>query len=313
MRNQGIYDRLFSGDAVMTAVVTDGDEAAVRLDQRYGSAPPTLPDGGTSLEDASGLEEFAEAFSYRQHLDHLLGDLRTVHTGLAVAEDAHQGKLMLLEELFYQRDRVGERLQNLFFKVRHTLETLYSETQRKGRRWRRGFVLASITGATPRTPRRFLQQVEQTERFLREPVVDPPTLELNGVQVDFDELANDLEPVRREYGDLLDAIDRTQKEAQGALVAKNEAIDEYDRVFGWVTRAFESLFSLAGMEELARRIRPSVRRKGRRAIDEEDAPEAADASESAAASAPAESAPADESSSEAAPQASSSEAEPTDA
>ncbi len=55
------------------------------------------------------------------------------------------------------------------------------------------------------------------------------------------------------------------------MVVKNQAIEEYDRVFGWVTRAFESLFSLAGLEELARRIRPSVRRKGRRAVDEEDA------------------------------------------
>ena len=73
--------------------------------------------------------------NYRQLLDHLFGDLTTAHTGLAAAEDEHQGKLMLLEELYYQREQVGEKLQAVFFKVRHTLETLYSETQRTGRRW----------------------------------------------------------------------------------------------------------------------------------------------------------------------------------
>ncbi len=273
MRRKGVSDRLFSGGAVMTAVITDGDNVADRLEERYGSAPPTLPREVTSTADATNLEEFAAAFSYRQHLDHLFGDLETAHSGLAAADDEHQGKLMLLEELYHQRDEVGDKLQSVYFKVRHTLETLYSETQRRGRRWRRGFVLASVSGVTPRTPRRFLQQVEQTEKFLREPAVEPPSLELNGIQVDFVGLADDLKPLRQHYADLLDGIDRAGKQAEGAMVAKNEAIGQYDRIFGWVTNAFESLFGLAGLEELARRIRPSVRRKGRRAVDEEDAPQ----------------------------------------
>lgn len=293
MRNKGVNDRLFSGDAVITAVETDGDAAVSGLTARYGSAPPTLPRERTSIEEATNLEEFADAFNYRRHLDHLLGDLKTVHTGLSAAEDRHQSKLMLLEELYHQREEVGEKLQSVFFKVRHTLETLYSETQRRGRRWRRGFVLASVSGATPRMPRRFLNQVEQTEGFLRKPAVEPPALDLKGVKVDFVDLADDLKPLRQHYSDLLNAIDRTQKEADGALEIKNEAIDEYDRVFSWVTRAFESLFSLAGLEKLARRIRPSVRRKGRRAADEEDAdpsPEQASSAEASATEAsPAES------------------------
>ncbi len=273
MRRKGVSDRLFSGKAVMTAVVTDGDDVAHGLGERYGLSPPTLPRERTSIEDATNLEELAAAFDYRRHLDHLFGDLETVHTGLAEAEDAHQSKLMLLEELYHQRDEVGQKLEAVYFKVRHTLETLYSETQRRGRRWSRGFVLANVSGATPRTPRRFLQQVEQTEKFLRQPAVEPPALELKGIKVDFVDLADDLKPLRQRFSDLSDAIDVTAKQAEGAMVAKNQAIEEYDRVFGWVSRAFESLFSLAGLEELARRIRPSVRRKGRRAVDEEDAPE----------------------------------------
>ncbi len=292
MRDKGVNDRLFSGDAVIVAVETDGDDVVTGLNKRYESAPPTLPRERTSIEEATTLGEFADAFNYRQHLDHLLGDLRTVHTRLSAAQDEHQGKLMLLEELYHQRREVGEKLQSVFFKVRHTLETLYSETQRRGRRWRRGFVLASVSGATPRMPRRFLSQVEQTEAFLRKPAVEPPALDLKGVKVDFVDLADDLKPLRQHYSDLINAIDRTQKQADGALEVKKEAIDEYDRVFGWVTRAFESLFSLSGLEKLARRIRPSVRRKGRLAAEEEDADPSPEQASSAEAS-PAEDSPAE--------------------
>ena len=311
MRTEEVYGRLYSGGAVLKAVETDGDEVARRLEERYGTAaPPTLPEGSTSLENATTLEEFATAFNYRKHLDHLFGDLKTVHTGLVSAEDLHQQKLMLLEELADQRDKVNDRLQDRFYKARHSLETLYSEQKKKGRR-RRGYVLASITGDTPRNPRRFVVQVVQTEKFLRDPAVEPPSLELEGVKVDFAKLADDLTPLRKELETLLDAIDRVTKEAKAARQAKKKAIEEFNDVFGWVTRALESLFHLAGLHDLAELIRPSVRRKGRRAVDEEastadgqPAEGSSAAGQPAEESAPAESTPEESASSESAPQSS---------
>ncbi len=274
MRTEGVMGRKFSGGAVLTTIQTHREEAAGHLEQRYGLNPPTLPQGSTSLEDAGTLAGFAAAFSYRQHFDHLFGDLETVQRLMALTEDEHQRKLMQLEDLYHRRDEVGDGLQDRFFKVRQTLDTLYSKTQRRGRRWRRGFVLASVKGATPRKPRHFLQQVMQAEKFLRDPAVEPPSLELNGVKVDFVALADDLKPLRQEYSELLDAIDRVREEAKATLAAKENAIEENDSVFRWVTRACESLFHLAGMHAIAEKIRPSVRRKGRRAVDEEDAPAA---------------------------------------
>lgn len=272
MRTEGVLGRLFSGGAALTTIGTHRGEAAGYLEQRYGMNPPTLRT--TSWRDAETEEEFVAAFNYRQHFDHLFGDLETARTAMASAEDEHQRKLMQLEDLTHRREEVGDLLQDLFFKVRQTIETLYSKTQRRGQRWRRGFVLASVSGATPRTPRRFLEQVVQTEKFLRDPAVEPPSLELNGVKVDFTALADDLKPLRKQYSELLDAIDRVRKEADATLAAKTKAIEENDSVFKWVTRACESLFHLAGMHAVAEKIRPSVRRKGRRAVDEEGAPAA---------------------------------------
>ena len=110
MRTEGVLGRLFSGGAVLTTIETHGDEAAGYLEQRYGVKPPTLPQGSTSLEDAGTLEEFTAAFNYRQHFDHLFGDLQTVQTAMASAEDEHQRKLMQIEDLNHRRDEVGDEL-----------------------------------------------------------------------------------------------------------------------------------------------------------------------------------------------------------
>lgn len=45
----------------------------------------------------------------------------------------------------------------------------------------------------------------------------------------------------------------------------------------WVGRALETYFHLAGMHELAERVRPSTHRPGRRAADENLEPDAAEA------------------------------------
>ena len=40
-------------------------------------------------------------------------------------------------------------------------------------------------------------------------------------------------------------------------IRRQEAIDDYDASFPWITQTLESLFRLAGEHELARRIRTS--------------------------------------------------------
>ena len=262
MRTEGVFGRIQSGSAVLTAVDTDGDEAAQRLQERY--APPEPPPA--SLEDAKTLQEFAQAFSYRKHLDNLAGDLRTAHGQLSMAEDEHQRKLALIAELGGRRDELNQELVAVFVKVRGTLESLFGS--------RRGFVLANVSGNSPREPRRLLQQVGQTMSFLRNPAVDLPSHGLKGAKIDLAELANDLKPSYDALTLVLEGLDRTTKESHGTLAARNRATTEFDDIFGWVAGSFESLFHLAGLHELAERVRPSRRRRGRRAVDEENAPPA---------------------------------------
>jgi len=264
MRTETVFGRLFSGAAVMTAVETDGDEVGRLLDERYGVPLPEPSGEPPSLEDAETLEEIAAALSYRRVLDHLQGDLGTAHTGLAWAEDQHQRNLARINDLIGRREELGNALSEKFRKTRHTLENLYGSKM--------GFVLVNVKGATPQNPRRLIEQVGQTISFLRDPVVEPPSHDLDGVTVELARLADGLEAPMEELGAVLQQLDRTRKQAQGTLAVKQQAVEEFDRVFQWVARALSSYFHLAGLHELAELIRPSNRRNGRRAVDEEEAP-----------------------------------------
>ena len=55
-------------------------------------------------------------------------------------------------------------------------------------------------------------------------------------------------------------MDAANKEAEGTLLAKREAVDVLRRTVIWVGRTTEGQFHLAGEDELAERIRTSTRR-----------------------------------------------------
>ncbi len=104
--------------------------------------------------------------------------------------------------------------------------------------------------------------------FLQQPKVALPPLDVNGVQFDLPVIATQLGDGASELERVVGELERVRKEAEVSRQAKNDAIDQFDNVFLWVARALESNFHLAGLHELAERVRPSTRRPGRRAADE---------------------------------------------
>jgi hypothetical protein len=66
----------------------------------------------------------------------------------------------------------------------------------------------------------------------------------------------------------LDDVASEAREAEVTLVAKQSAIASYDALFGAVATTLEGLFSLAGADELARRVRPSRGRPGQVETDD---------------------------------------------
>ncbi len=66
------------------------------------------------------------------------------------------------------------------------------------------------------------------------------------------------------------ALAQERRESEVTLVNKQEAIEVYDRTFSSVATLVSAFLAIAGERELARRVRPSTRRRGRTVGDMND-------------------------------------------
>jgi hypothetical protein len=89
-----------------------------------------------------------------------------------------------------------------------------------------------------------------------------PAPKTKHVQFNRKELAAELTQIAEHLGAALDVVAREESELKATQVRKDEAIAAYDETFRAVTYNAMGLFRLAGMGELADRIKPSSRRPG---------------------------------------------------
>ncbi len=255
-KNSSIAYRLRSFSVVDAALYTQSGEAVAFLNSHY--APPT---GGDGSADPAGTI----VVDYQGVFTNLGTELRAAKDGMVAANTVHLGQLARIVDLQKQRTNLKQGLFDRFFKVRHGLESFFGSGQ--------GFPMLAVDGETPRDPMGLVNQVRETVDFLGQPKVAQPTLDVDGVQFDLSAIATQLGGGADELEAVVDELERARKEAEVTRNAKNDAIDRYDSVFLWVGRTLESYFHLAGMHDLAERVRPSTRRPGRRAADETSEPD----------------------------------------
>lgn len=232
---------------VHAAAETHSGEAGGILNQRYARV--------------QAAAEGQSATDYRLVLTDLGGELEQARQTMLSANHAHLGQLALIVDLQKQRDTLNLGLFDRYYQARHTLESLFGRE--------RGFEVLAVDGETPRDPSGLITQVRSTVTFLEEPKVELPSVDLAGVAIDLTAMARQLGSDADDLEDVLAAIERERKNAETTRKAKNDAIAEFDRHYLWVGRGLETYFHLAGMHEVAGRVRPSARRPGRRAADED--------------------------------------------
>ena len=175
-----------------------------------------------------------------------------------------------------RREELRERLEKKGRRLRDVLDALFGSGS--------GLELA---GLDRRTAQESVDVLAQTERILdrfgdKGPAAGEP--ELAGFEVTPKALIEDLAPDYDELSKLVDELGREDRKSDATLIAKDEAMREFDRVFRLTAGIVAAFFSLAGHEELARRVRPSSRRAGRTQADvEAEAREQAAADEKPAA------------------------------
>ncbi len=186
-------------------------------------------------------------FSYRPIVDHLDGELVAVKRRLAEAEDAYALARAQPPTLRQQRDERVIELYDHYDSIRRFLAGVFA------RRYGTG-----IADPVPRAAQPLIRHVRLTSSLLRSLKRDSPALA--GVELDPGALAGELEP----RADKLEAVCESLEVACVAVGLDRESADqglaEADRVASWVARSLEGLYRLAGLDDLADRIRTSARR-----------------------------------------------------
>jgi hypothetical protein len=257
-----IASRLRSYGVVYAALTTQSPEATTVLAARRATMLAADSPADEPVLDAS------EDTTYRELFDHLAHELEMAKTGMISANSTHLGQLAQIVDLKSQRDGQTGNLSGRFFKTRHTFETLYGSDQR--------FAVLAISGDTPDDPTGLVAQVRETVGFLEDPKVATPDLDVLGIEIDPATLATQLTADADVLDGVLDGLNRAQKQADVTREAKNVAIKAYDDKFMDVARVAESVFRFAGLYELAKRVRPSTRRPGRRLEEENGETDATD-------------------------------------
>lgn len=252
MRTQETFALLQAAEEIRVALTIDGERIGGLLNERY---PPPVIDG-------------EPLFDHPKQMRHLLHELDSSESALIAAEDGYMSQQVVVSRLQSDRDEAVDVNYRKLIAVRQSLDGLHGDKS--------GFEMALVSGKTPRSASRLLEQLAQSVTLLQQPAVEPREARVAGINVDPAAVAADLESAMATLRDVAGRLREGRKRAEVLLVAKRKVIAEFRRTILWAGRSAEGLFHRAGESELAERIRSSTRRPLRpseEAPPEETAPE----------------------------------------
>ncbi len=115
---------------------------------------------------------------------------------------------------------------------------------------------------TPEQPGELHEQAQHLTARLSEPDLKLPAVRFKGIALDPIGLVEEMRPLVDDLGQALENVSREERKIEAMKIAKDEALDAYNRTFLWVGQSAEALFKLAGLPAVAKRVRPSSRRQG---------------------------------------------------
>ncbi len=178
---------------------------------------------------------------------------------LAAADHRHVEQLRQIVALQQESRELVPSLYRHLSAARHTVNELLGKGS--------AFRIASIEGPTAQKREKLLRQAELAIARFEQPDLQWPASEYEGFTVDPQGVARGLKVKVTRLSGVLDEQRRLRREAQESRKVKNRTLEEHKKKFVWTARTLEGLYRLAGENELADRIRPSLRRRGLREVD----------------------------------------------
>ncbi len=253
LQSQKILRLQRSAEDVESSVTLNGPDIGPTLDGRY--APSTV----------AGEAEPPRP-PHRDVLFTLRDGLAASRQNLVSLDNDHVENLRRFLEVREQRNELTKGLYGQLGASRRTIEDLFKPKS--------AFVLAAIEGPTSQNSDTLIKQANIAINRLKSPEMALPESAVQAIQVDPTGLAEELEVGVEQLRDKNTELRAARRVVQKSRKRKNEAIQEHQQTFLWTSRTLEGYYQLAGEAELAKQIRPSTRRPGRRAA--EVAPEESD-------------------------------------
>ena len=228
---------------------------------REGSTKSVVTSGNSNKEKVSGkLHEFFEPYMEEgeEYPDFdfifvlLLRVLVDKKNKMVKAYNAH-----MLENKEDRAARIGrnEDIDVLYSDLtgfREVMSAMFKDSAGK---------LLRFEGKTPRDASNLNRFTEEVIIALKTTVLPEP--KVMGASFDVTPWIERLETQKEKLNKSVELVGMELRETEQTMITKNQEIEEYDEAFSRVANAMVGLFRLAGENELAARVKPSVQKPGR--------------------------------------------------
>ncbi len=238
-----IRDRRKSSLSVESSVEIHGEQVATDFETKYADR----------LLEGEAMPPILIVLQFFQRL------LATARESLVGAADRHLTEIDGDSKARRLRDELNQKLEVKGRRLRDVLDRIFGEGA--------GREIAGLDRRTAQEPVDIIAQTERIMERLRTVDIETLRLELPGFTMSPETLIADLEPDYRAMVEVVQEVNRENRRSDATLIAKNEAKEENDQIFRYCASILAGVYGLAGHEELARRVTPSIRRGGRTRAD----------------------------------------------
>ena len=201
--------------------------------------------------ETTSIEEAKERVGW--FLDSVVDAMERRAVAMVEADEATRMEKDEASGVREDRDRVASELRGQYVRQRDALIKLHDERVAK---------MAGFETTVEQEPSPLTLQVRRAINRLKSgEVVFEKTFA--GIRIDAVEYGKELEPLLEELETIMRGLDVEVRETEGMIQAKADAIAAHDLLFIPGAQCIEAAFKMAGMPELAKKVRPSVRRAGR--------------------------------------------------
>jgi len=237
MASKIVLDRQHASRAVASAAYTYSADAASRVKEtlsRYAKPGEQVPD--------------------IQLLVRLVGRMiASENEALARADAAHETELADDTEPRKLRDDSAEKVRRILADLRMAVETACGTA---------GLPRLLLAEAIPHDPLALAVLARSVLAHLRDESIKLPAPRRRGLSLDRSAFAEELAADLPTLDNALAAVAREAREAEVTLRAKRLALETNDRAFGRGAAFLSATFALAGIDDVATKIKPSASQPG---------------------------------------------------